>query len=177
MGIIWKAKAPSEADKKRYAGIAANIGNEYGVPYQVMVGVIEQESKFDPTSYRWNEDNPKDRSFGLMHLTIPTAQQVADKIFGKNKIVVDRDYLYQAANNIRLGASYLKEQFDRWGSWPKAISAYNAGRPISGNVESYVKKVIAKGAAIPFSGKMTIISLVIGSALAWLLYKKIGGKK
>ena len=111
-----------------------------------------------------------------MHLTIPTAQNVADKIFGKSKVKIDKNYLYNPTNNIRLGVSYLKEQFTRWGSWPKAISAYNAGRPISGNVESYVKKVIAKGAAIPLKGKLALASILIGSLITYIIYRRMKGK-
>lgn len=177
MAVKWSIKPVSEADKERYRAIAAEMGRRYGVPYQVVVGVIQQESRFDPKSYRWNEENVRDRSFGLMHLVIPTAQAVADKIFGVGKVKVDQNYLYNAKNNIQLGTYYLKQQYEKYGkSWENAISAYNAGRPIQGNMMSYVAEVIKKGAAIPVAGKAILVSLVAGSVIAWMIYKRIGRK-
>ena len=178
MGVQWKAVPPSNAEKEAIIGLASGIAREYDVPRDIVLGVIEQESKYDTTSYRWNEDNPKDRSFGLMHLVIPTAQAMADELYGPGKIAVSDQYLYVPEYNLRLGIYYLKKQFERFGSWPNAISAYNAGRPISGNIVSYVQEVINKGSALGMTAnKVAAVSLIVGGVLAWIIYKQIGGKR
>ena len=178
MGILWSIKPVTQAQKEATIGLASGIAREYNVPRDIVLGVIEQESRYDPLSYRWNEENPKDRSFGLMHLVIPTAQAMADKIYGTGKIVVNDQYLFIPENNLRLGIYYLKEQFEKYGTWENAISAYNAGRPIVGNISSYVEPVLAKGSALgSMADKVAIVSIVIGGTLAWLVYKQIGGKR
>ena len=179
MGILWRARPVTQAQKEAIIGLASGIAREYDVPRDIVLGVIEQESKYDTQSYRWNEENPADRSFGLMHLTIPTAQAMADKIYGMGNIVVSDQYLFVPENNLRLGIYYLREQYERFGqSWPNAISAYNAGRPISGNIVTYVQEVIKKGSALgSMADKVAVVSLAVGGVLAWLIYKQIGGRK
>jgi soluble lytic murein transglycosylase-like protein len=178
MAVLWSIKPITAAQKEAIIGMASGIAREYDVPRDIVLGVIEQESKYDPQSYRWNEEKPADRSFGLMHLTIPTAQEMADKIYGLGKVVVNDQYLYVPENNLRLGIYYLREQYEKYGQdWPNAISAYNAGRPISGNIVSYVQEVIAKGGALSSTAdKVALTSLFVGSILAIILFKKFGSK-
>src|SRR3546814_6829951 len=61
-----------------------------------------------------------------------TAREVANRIgldYQPSSLTVDTDY------NIQLGSSYFKRMFDRYGSYPLAIAAYNAG---PGNVNKWL---------------------------------------
>ena len=49
--------------------------------------------------------------------------------------------LMDASANSYYAAKYLRKQFDRYKSWKKAVSAYNAGRAIKGN-KKYVDRVM-----------------------------------
>jgi len=178
MGVQWSIKPVTDAQKESVIALASGIARGYDVPRDIVLGVIEQESRYDAQSYRWNEDNAADRSFGLMHLTIPTAQEMANQLYGTGKVTVDIPYLYVAENNLRLGTYYLKKQFDKYGTWDRAISAYNAGRPISGNIASYVQKVVAYGETLGMTAdKIAVTSMLVGSVLVWVLYKKFGGRE
>jgi len=173
MAVRWSIQPTTEAQKEQYRALAAEYGKKYGVPYQVVVGVIQQESKFDPNSYRWNEENPADRSFGLMHLTVPTAQEVANKIWGVGTVAIDQNFLYNPRNNVQLGTYYLKQQYNKYGqNWTNAVSAYNAGKPIQSNMLTYVANVFQKGAQIPMAKTAAVASVILGSMIAWVLYNK-----
>ena len=83
------------------------------------LGIMRQESSFDigavsPSGAR-----------GLMQLMPPTATQVARKLGVPPAIP---SLTVDAAHNMRLGTSYLKEVLDRFdGALPLAAAAYNAG--------------------------------------------------
>jgi len=172
MAIKSKISPVSEADKEKYLDIAKTKAAKFGVPLKVVAGVIAQESRFDPRSYRWDENRAADRSFGLMQLTIPTAQEMADKLYGRGKVAITPGVLYNPTNNIELGTYYLRQQYDRFGrDWSNAVSAYNAGRPISGNVGTYVAKVFTKGSML--AGPIGLISILIGGAIAWIIYRRM----
>ena len=84
------------------------VEREYGLPLGIVDAVIYQESRG-----RMNAVSPKG-ALGLMQLMPGTAAQL-----GVNP--------YDAEQNIRGGARYLRQQIDRFGSIPLALAAYNAG--------------------------------------------------
>jgi hypothetical protein len=86
----------------------AQVEREYGLPSGSVDAVIYQESRG-----RMNAVSPKG-ALGLMQLMPGTAAQL-----GVNP--------YDADQNIRGGARYLRQQIDRFGSIPLALAAYNAG--------------------------------------------------
>jgi soluble lytic murein transglycosylase-like protein len=86
----------------------AQVEREYGLPSGIVDAVIYQESRG-----RMNAVSPKG-ALGLMQLMPGTAAQL-----GVNP--------YDADQNIRGGARYLRQQIDRFGSIPLALAAYNAG--------------------------------------------------
>ena len=89
-------------------GLAAQVEREYGLPSGIVDAVIYQESRG-----RMNAVSSKG-ALGLMQLMPGTAAQL-----GVNP--------YDANQNIRGGARYLRQQIDRFGSIPLALAAYNAG--------------------------------------------------
>ena len=86
----------------------SQVEREYGLPLGIVDAVIYQESRG-----RMNAVSPKG-ALGLMQLMPGTAAQL-----GVNP--------YDADQNIRGGARYLRQQIDRFGSIPLALAAYNAG--------------------------------------------------
>lgn len=86
----------------------AQVEREYGLPSGIVDAVMYQESRG-----RMDAVSPKG-ALGLMQLMPGTAAQL-----GVNP--------YDANQNIRGGARYLRQQIDRFGSIPLALAAYNAG--------------------------------------------------
>ena len=86
----------------------AQVEREYGLPPGLVDAVIYQESRG-----RMNAISSKG-ALGLMQLMPGTAAQL-----GVNP--------YDANQNIRGGARYLRQQIDQFGSIPLALAAYNAG--------------------------------------------------
>lgn len=124
MSIASRAIIPSPQRMIEIEGFVEDVAAFVGVvPPSIIKGIIWQESKFDEFSYRYNYNNPADRSYGLMHLTMPLAQEInPDEV----QTYVD---LYEPILNIWIGSEYLKKLYQRYGNWPKAIAAYNAGSP------------------------------------------------
>jgi hypothetical protein len=95
--------------------IAREAARTYGLPTDVFLRLINQESGFNPTAV-----SPKGAR-GPAQLMPGTAEELG----------VDIDDTRQ---NIFGGAKYLKQQLDRFGQMPLALAAYNAG---AGNVEKH----------------------------------------
>lgn len=88
---------------------AYKVAGKYQIPRELMDALIVQESgyKVDAKS--------KAGASGLMQLMPETAKSMG---------VTD---IYNVDQNIDGGAKYLQLQFKRFGSWPLALAAYNAG--------------------------------------------------
>ena len=101
--------ANEHVSKRRSATVSvAQVEREYGLPSGIVDAVMYQESRG-----RMNAISPKG-ALGLMQLMPGTAAQL-----GVNP--------YDADQNVRGGARYLRQQIDRFGSIPLALAAYNAG--------------------------------------------------
>jgi soluble lytic murein transglycosylase len=87
-------------------------------PHQV-AGLIRQESVFNPRA------RSAAKAYGLMQLIAPTAAAMARK----NGISQDinEQALYEPRLNIKLGTTYMREQFDKFGRIEYVAIAYNAG--------------------------------------------------
>jgi hypothetical protein len=107
---------------------------KHGVPVSVIRGVIKQESGGNPTI------RSPAGAVGLMQLMPGTARELG---------VTDRT---NPAQNIDGGTRYLKQQYQKFGSWELAFAAYNAGPgavqkyngiPPYEETQNYVRKVSA----------------------------------
>lgn len=88
----------------------------YGIPEDLLRAVAMQESTNKP-----NALSPKG-AMGVMQLMPGTANDMG---------VTDP---YDPVQNIQGGAKYLKQQYDKYGTWELALAAYNAG---PGAVDKY----------------------------------------
>lgn len=101
-------KFQAETRRQSFYGMMSSIACEYGIPVGLFDAMIIRESRYDPLSV-----SPKN-AFGLTQLMPGTAAGL-----GVNR--------YDVAGNLRGGASYLRQQLDRFGQFHLALAAYNAG--------------------------------------------------
>lgn len=98
-----------------YLTTARAAASRHGVPADLFLRLVDQES-------RWNEKAVSHKgALGLAQLMPQTAARL-----GVNP--------RNPADNLEGGARYLRQQYDRFGSWRLALAAYNAG---PGAVEAY----------------------------------------
>jgi soluble lytic murein transglycosylase-like protein len=114
-----------------YAGMARDAARRHGVPEDLFLRLVQQESNFNPNA-RSNKG-----AIGLAQLMPGTAQYL-------------RVNPNDPAQNLDGGARYLKEQYSKFGQWPLALAAYNAGPgavekhkgiPPFRETRTYVKKI------------------------------------
>lgn len=100
----------------RYAGryrgewlqAARNAAQQHGIPEDLFLRLVQQESGFNASAV-----SPKGAT-GLAQLMPGTAQQLGVDINNPQQ-------------NLEGGARYLKQMHARFGNWPHALAAYNAG--------------------------------------------------
>lgn len=105
---------------------AASIHN---VPANVLAGIIKQESHGD--AYVWSTDGLGNYGLGQI------SKALADQYNGGAGWGDGSD----PNQNILVAAAYLSDLLSQYGDISQAISAYNAGHPISGNA-GYVNSVL-----------------------------------
>jgi soluble lytic murein transglycosylase-like protein len=91
---------------------------------------------FVESSYRKNiikVDSNGLHSVGICQIQLRTAQSLGFK--GTEKDLLDPRI------NVKYAGAYLSYQFDRYGSWVKAIKAYNAGFARTDKPNRYYRKV------------------------------------
>lgn len=103
------AGAAATGGTAQWAPFVKQASEQYGVPEAILFAVMGQESG----------GNARARSpvgaQGLMQLMPGTAAGLGVKD------------AWDPAQNIMGGAKYLRAQYDKFGSWTKALAAYNAG--------------------------------------------------
>ncbi len=109
----------------RYSEFIRVHAHEHGLDPALVAAVVYQESKFDSRA------TSASGAIGLMQLTPETAHGIAIRTHGSAFHTRD---LYDAEINIRYGAWYLKNLFDKYGSERLVLAAYNAGQ---GNVDRW----------------------------------------
>lgn len=87
---------------------AAEIAATHAIPPHLFLALVKAESGFNP-----NAVSPKG-AIGLTQLMPATAKSLG----------VDP---YDPEQNLIGGARYLHQQYERFGTWPLALAAYNAG--------------------------------------------------
>lgn len=107
----------------------------YDLPAAIVYGLVAHESGFNPSAFLMDRNGG---SIGLMQISLPTARGMGYQ--------GDAAGLYDPATNVTYGLAYFRAQLDRYsGDVAKALSAYNAGRAITGNA-AYVNDILARAA-------------------------------
>lgn len=146
-GIAWRLgpagveveKGRVPADKKKraeiidrvwrdYGTFIADASTRYGVPAELMIAIIVEESSGRPQvflhepGYVSDARTPDKITVGLTGLLLSTARKVT------GNPAVDRRWLYDPANAIDVSARYVAQQYQLTGyDVPKVAAAYNAG--------------------------------------------------
>jgi len=97
-------------------GMARQIAVEYGLDPEIFVRQIRQESGFNPDAVS------KRGAVGLAQIMPKTA---ADPGYGVTPI--SEDLLFDEDANLRFAAEYMRAMLDKFGDYPRALAAYNAG--------------------------------------------------
>ena len=115
-----------------------------GIPEELYLAQIEQESSWNPQAISASD------AFGLSQITPDTMET-----YGIDSGLFKEDPVYQ----LQAGAEIMGDLYERFGSWPLALSAYNAGpdssdlmydqedyRPIARNPETqnYVLGILSQ---------------------------------
>jgi soluble lytic murein transglycosylase-like protein len=120
--------------KGEYLEIARAAARKHGVPEEMFLRLVHQESGWNPGAV-----SPKGAT-GLAQLMPDTARLVGADITDPKA-------------NLEGGARYLKMMYDRFGSWKLALAAYNAGPlavqkhngvPPYEETQNYVKVILAE---------------------------------
>ncbi len=109
----------------RYSEYVRVHAREHGLDPALLAAVIYQESKFRASA------RSSSGAIGLMQLTPATAKGIAIRTGGHAFRTAD---LYDPEINIRYGAWYLDNLFQKYGSERLVLAAYNAGQ---GNVDRW----------------------------------------
>jgi soluble lytic murein transglycosylase len=131
----------------------------------IVHAIARQESQFDRAAVSHAGAR------GLMQLMPGTAREVAGRIgldYTPSSLTTNTDY------NIQLGSTYFRRMFDRYGSYPLAIAAYNAG---PGNVNDWLQEngdprtgavdMIDWIEAIPFTETRNYVQRVLENAVVY----------
>lgn len=108
-----------------YYEIVEQNSSDFGVPMNVIFGVILTESSFEPSAVS------KTGAVGLMQIMPETFADLQRRL-GEE---YDDDMLFDPEVNIRYGTYYLSYLYDIFGDWEMTYAAYNGGM---GNVRKWL---------------------------------------
>jgi soluble lytic murein transglycosylase-like protein len=128
-------RAPRLSARSRKVIVTALLDSEKktGTDAFLLLAVIEEESQYDPSA------RSRKGAWGLMQLQPATARGVAAR---EGIAWSGRRDLEDSARNVRLGAAYLAELKEQFGSWERALGAYNAG-------PTRIRRIERRGGRIP----------------------------
>ena len=103
---------------REYNEHVEKYSSKYGVPKELVYAVIKAESNFESDAVS------RVGAVGLMQLMPSTYEWLAQYHFNED---IKADALYDPETNIKFGVYYLQYLFSKFGSWEKAVIAYNWG--------------------------------------------------
>lgn len=151
-----------------YRDLIESASKTFGVPPGLIAAIIKVESNWDAKAKR-DEPQIGDASYGLMQVLLGTARSVSG--------TVTPTELFRPEINIYIGSQYLYDQIKKYPKLEDAVSAYNAGRPITGN-KPYVDRVMwwygVYEFMFPYGQYVVPVGLVVGGFLTiiWEQYEK-----
>jgi soluble lytic murein transglycosylase-like protein len=116
--LAGRAAHLAEPQRERLAETLVEVERDSGIPALLLVALIEQESRFDPLAR-----GPRG-SLGLMQVRPFVGEEVAARIgvpWQGERTLLD------PVANVRIGAGYLAELLERFGTQELALAAYNMG--------------------------------------------------
>lgn len=119
--------------KGEYLAVAKAVALKHSVPEDLFLRLVQQESGWNPGAVSAKG------ATGLAQLMPETA----------NKLGVD---INDPAQNLEGGARYLRQMYDKFGTWTLALAAYNAG---PGAVQD-------NGGVPPFSETKNYVLAILG---------------
>lgn len=112
---------------REYSAYVEKYAKQYDVPQNLIYAVIRTESDFQADAVS------AVGAVGLMQMMPSTFRWLSDDMLGE---YLEDGMLYDAETNIRYGVYYLRRLYDRYGNWPTACAAYNAG---NGRVDGWLE--------------------------------------
>lgn len=131
----WGAKPYTGKYKGEFLPMAKAAARKHGVPEDLFARLVQQESGWNPTA------KSNKGALGLAQLMPKTARALR----------VDP---LDPQENLEGGARYLAKQYRKFGSWPLALAAYNAG---PGAVKKY-------GGVPPYKETQNYVKVIWGSS-------------
>lgn len=129
-----------------------NAAQSFNVDADLLMALCHVESRCNPFVVSYDDGTKKERALGIMskslgmfQIKLATARSLGFKGTAKD--------LMKPTLNSFYAAKLLNIHYTKYGSTTKALSSYNAGRPIKGNME-YVNSVVDKYVEIKSKGKI-----------------------
>ena len=127
------------------------MASEVGVPADIAKAMVWQESRGNAGAVS------KKGAQGMAQVMPPTFKEEAALMGLKNADINNPD------DNLRVGLSYLKRQYDKYGDWSLATAAYNAGpgrvdkmiKAKKGSKEWAILKSLAPSETLDYVGKLS----------------------
>lgn len=115
VGILTLPQAAFASDKPKNCWVVA--GTRFNVAPELLYAIAKVESGLNPNAH---EKLPDGESIGIMQINswwFPKLQQLG----------INREALWDACTNIRVGAWILAQEIRRYGNTWAAVGAYNSG--------------------------------------------------
>ncbi len=148
-----KTVADSISTATSYKDIFIEASKKYGVSYDLLTAMAQQESGFNPDAVS------RSGAMGIMQIMPETAEHLG------------LEHPFDAYENIMAGAKYIAEKLDEFkGNVDKALAAYNAGSsavkqydgiPPYAETQNYVKNIKAimrRGASVPYTNYISRVA-------------------
>lgn len=112
-GRIIKSTAIKINPRELYDGMFKEASDRYGVPSCILSRLASKESGYNKIARNYISADDRYCAYGIMQIVPRWHPLVKDP--------------YNPVEAIPYGAKYLRENYDRFGSWEKALAAYNWG--------------------------------------------------
>lgn len=112
---------------EKHHSLVEKYANKYSVPIELVFAVIKVESNFE------TDVVSSAGALGLMQMLPSTYEWLASRLGDEP----NEELLYDPETNIRYGTYYLQYLYARFGTWEKAIIAYNWGE---GNFSNFINE-------------------------------------